>query len=144
MVILSKSDMNKVSLFAVVIDFYKVGKNPVTNKEQVVIKVIDDTLNKSQSFFKGHKTYNCAYLLFNNELSEKLPWVVNVGDIIRIRWFSFQFSNNDWCDLNGLEQIFSNWMVFDAGSSYVKASEKTLKGNSDNRELFPTEIHWFN
>ncbi len=87
--------MLKTSLFAVVVDYFEAVKDAIKDRSYMTVKVIDDTLNKKESLKWDKKTISFAYISFTNELGENLPKVVNVGDIIRIRRFSFHFGKLD-------------------------------------------------
>jgi hypothetical protein len=145
MILLAKEQMQKTSLFAVVVDYFE----PVefNGKEGTVhymnVKVIDDTLNKKDTFRKGKTSISFAYIKFTNKSGENLPKIVNVGDIVRIRRFSFSFGIEEESVLSGHEQVFSNWMVFDASDNWNKRCSKNLIKEENYRDLYPTEKERF-
>lgn len=99
------------------------------------LKIIDPSFNLSAVVESERiKFQRFAVVHIYSENTEEAPKVQNVGDIIRLRRFSFQI--NAMGELVGYDTSFANWMIFDGqldGSSKPK-SYKQIKANSEERE----------
>ncbi len=75
------------------------------------LKIIDDTFNKKVPIQNENiKFQNHVYIyIYSNDI-KSLPKISHVGDVIRIRRFSFVLNTKG--ELTGHMNSFSNWMTF--------------------------------
>lgn len=98
-------------IFGVIIDITETKRQHQGEAFLTSFKVIDPSFNyKSQinnNKIKFHKFFKINVF---SEVPEKAPSVAYIGDIIRLRRFSYKITDRG--QIIGYEQKFSNWLIY--------------------------------
>lgn len=149
------------NIFAVIVDVSEPKKSDSSSNFLVRLKVIDPSFNykegnknksgnASQNFSNKLSFHKNVHIFMNAENLNELPKISNVGEIIRLRRFSFSISEKG--DLVGRELKFSNWLIYKpiGDNKFSQISWKNIK-NNNNRPLLDYELtrlcdlqHWIN
>ena len=137
----SPSSRQKILTFGVIIDTSEPFKVPESTNYTVKLKVVDQSFNYSQVIENDEIRFqNYVYVYIYAPDATKLPKIVHIGDIIRLRRFNFIV--NDKGELVGHMQQYSNWMIFDVDdrSGYeIRSSKSITKNENRTATLFEEE-----
>lgn len=99
------------------------------------IKIIDNSFNQNTTIENDAiKFQKYAIINIYSQDASEAPKICNIGDIIRLRRFSFQI--NSLGELVGYDNPFSNWMIYDGSTinDFTVKSHKKIKANSESRQ----------
>lgn len=99
------------------------------------LKVVDPSFNLTTVIESDKlKFQRYAIIHIYSETTDEAPKVQNVGDLIRLRRFTFQI--NSMGELVGYDTSFSNWLIYEGSAceDFKAKSYKQIAANGENRQ----------